>query len=243
MQASGYMEQRHYLPTRQVHQHSYFQIVLPLKGALHLDIEGNALTLNTERGACIPPQMLHGFHADSSDQFLVLDLPASGRQAPQQLPLHTSFAIGPGARAFLDYLPSALRHQPDEQSRQHLGNLCLSLLADGDPAWLPTVLVRFYHCIHQQLDTPPKLETLARKLGLSARSLHRLCQQHWQRSPQQCWQYWRCQRAIAWLTQGVSVTETALHLGYQDTSNFSHFIRRETGHAPGHWQRRLELTQ
>ena len=87
------------------------------------------------------------------------------------------------------------------------------------------------------------LAALAREVGLSERSLFRNFQHETGMSPGQ----WRRQvqvlRSMELLTDGLSVTETALDVGYESTGAFSRAFRQVVGMTPATYaqQQRLGL--
>jgi AraC-like DNA-binding protein len=92
------------------------------------------------------------------------------------------------------------------------------------------------------LDGRPRLEWVARKMDLSARSLQRHLNAH--NTTFECvMDRILTRHSMNLLEQGdTPITELAYQLGYTDPSHFVRAFRRWTGHTPSHFRRRLGVT-
>lgn len=68
-------ERRTYQAQLQTHQHAYAQLILPVQGVLAVTVESKVLKHDQQMVIYVPPDSLHSFYADSSNQFLVWDIP------------------------------------------------------------------------------------------------------------------------------------------------------------------------
>lgn len=68
-------ERRTYPDITDTHTHSYAQLMLPLRGKLYIETDYKKLTLDEDNLFFIPPVCEHTYTANSSNEFLVLDIP------------------------------------------------------------------------------------------------------------------------------------------------------------------------
>lgn len=68
-------EKRTYGNKADTHEHSYYQLLLPLQGSLHLEINEQHQTLDDHSVLMLPPHCKHVFYAQGRNEFLVLDIP------------------------------------------------------------------------------------------------------------------------------------------------------------------------
>ena len=91
-----------------------------------------------------------------------------------------------------------------------------------------------HHLLHTQSATL-KLEELAEVAGASLRTLARL----FYRETGMSYSQWKTRmlllEGIERITRGDSITDVALHLGYNNTSSFVYMFRRNVGVSPGKW--------
>lgn len=87
--------------------------------------------------------------------------------------------------------------------------------------------------IMDNLADPPRIEDVARQVGLSQRHLAELFQDLFGASPLQCLTQWRLEQAHALLARGdLSVKQVAHMMGYAHVSSFSYAYGRHFGHSP-----------
>lgn len=80
---------------------------------------------------------------------------------------------------------------------------------------------------------PPRIEQVARQVGLSQRRLNEVFREVFGASPLQCLVRWRLDLARQWLQAGeLSVKQVAHRLGYAHASNFTLAFTRRFGHPP-----------
>lgn len=68
-------ERRIYTNKVNTHSHDFAQLILPLRGKLHIKTDCKRLLLDDEYLFFLPPSCIHTFKADKSNEFLVLDIP------------------------------------------------------------------------------------------------------------------------------------------------------------------------
>lgn len=87
--------------------------------------------------------------------------------------------------------------------------------------------------IMANLSDPPRIEDVARQVGLSQRHLAELFQDMFGASPLQCLTQWRLEEGQALLARGdLSVKQVAHRMGYAHVSSFSYAYARRYGHPP-----------
>ena len=79
---------------------------------------------------------------------------------------------------------------------------------------------------------PPRIEDLARQVGLSQRRLNEVFREVFGASPLQCLAGWRLDLARRWLAEGMAVKQVAYGLGYRHVGSFSAAFARRFGHPP-----------
>jgi AraC-like DNA-binding protein len=119
----------------------------------------------------------------------------------------------------------------------HLGKLAVaeldkSLIAHDKPATLGGVLAQVQSRLRVQFARDPSLTSVARELGMSARTLQRQLDRQGA-SFHQLLEEVRCAHAIDYLLgSDEAVERIAAYLGYRDPSNFRRAFRRWTGVSP-----------
>lgn len=68
-------ERRTYSEQAHTHDHPFAQLILPLQGTLFIETPQHQLTLNDSLLFFLPPHCQHTFHANTQNEFLVLDIP------------------------------------------------------------------------------------------------------------------------------------------------------------------------
>ena len=126
---------------------------------------------------------------------------------------------------------------------ERLAGLLVDLLAESEttPLGLPLPKDRRARILADRvLDDPgaqTPLERLARETGASLRTQQRLFQWETGLSLEAWRTRARMQHAVARLSDGVSVTETALDCGYDSASAFITAFKRQFGRTPGRYRR------
>ena len=69
-------ERRVYNKVLSTHSHSFAQLILPLNGILDIETDRKKLMLGEDHLFFLPPKCEHSFKADSTNEFLVMDIPS-----------------------------------------------------------------------------------------------------------------------------------------------------------------------
>lgn len=112
---------------------------------------------------------------------------------------------------------------------------------DADANSLPRRLV---HLMEQNLDFPLTLSDLAHELGVSERTLTRLCKKAFGESPMRLYLHIRLQAARNFLFyEEFSIKDVALACGFSYPSVFSRVFKDEFGQTPREFRNRLRENQ
>lgn len=91
--------------------------------------------------------------------------------------------------------------------------------------------------IEARLDEDLRVTDFTQTLGLSPRTVTRLFKRELGQTPYQYITSRRMKRAKYLLGQGISVTDTALSIGFSNPAKFAAAFRRWAGASPSEWQR------
>ena len=111
------------------------------------------------------------------------------------------------------------------------------------PRGLPTLtsgmLRRIAGFIDTHIETPLRVERLAREAGMSRSYFSRAFRNALQMPPHRYVMWRRLQRAQDLITSSdVSLTEAALAVGFADQSHFCRLFRQNIGESPGRFRQR-----
>ena len=95
-------------------------------------------------------------------------------------------------------------------------------------------VARVMKILHQEMDEPPTLEELGKRIGCSHYYLSRTFSKETGTTIPQYLRQIRIAKAAELLRAGrLNVTQVAMEVGYSSLSHFSHAFRQETGYCPG----------
>jgi len=219
-------------------RHAYAQLVLPLGGAVLLDIEGRQDRLDPLRGACVAPGAWHAQCAHGRNESLILDVDAAALSHPawDRLLERPFMPLGPGARKLVEFM-GVMRTQTASALVQGWVPLLLDTLTLDAPrpaSRLAALLAR--------VEAEPGLawttEAMAKSAGLSVSRLHTLFRAELDTSPHAWLRDVRLARARAWLADtSRSIAEIALAAGFSDQTALTRALRDATGMTPGAYRR------
>jgi AraC-like DNA-binding protein len=224
------------------HQHPEGQLSAVADGLLIISVEGATLMLPPRRVGWIPPETVHAGASYGTRMgwiaYLHRSLCARLPKRPTILKLtpltEALFARicdvgmdprsnGAPASKLMDVLLNELESAESEE-------LQLPIPADPRLADLAAALI-------QDPSDSRSLYDCARSIGFSERSLSR----HFRRETNMSFVEWRTmarmKRAIERMTEGSSVTDTAIAVGYDSVSSFIVQFRRTFGSTPAHYRR------
>lgn len=229
------------------HAHREHHLFLPLRGEIRVRTKDAEFSCGPGRMIYLPSDASHSFNAPNAkegERLIALVEPAlwkkhvKGKHAARLLPtlqlakeiafyllLRPKTAAAPAlARTFLETLGEALAGSlgnPQAESPSQIVSKA------RDP--------RLRHAceeLEKNFADEIKISQLARRSGLSERSLNRLCVTELGCGPKDLLTRFRVEEARVMLGDGKSVTETAYAVGYQSLSRFIEAFRGVTGQLP-----------
>ncbi len=229
---------RSYSQTIRAHQHNYYQIVIPLHGAIQIELSNtNSDLLLTERigpdkGVIIGKQLIHRFAADEKARFLVADLdqlPDVVSQWPQAL-----FQLSTSLKAYCQFIELQLNSALNPELEQDIGQLFVQLLVQQQSSGRQDErIVRVMEFLQQDLSVTPELDTLAQLACLSLSQYKNLFRQIVGCSTGQYLLQLRMEKAKALLAHtDIPIAIIALQVGYQNASAFSRRFADFYGQSP-----------
>ena len=243
---------RSYTPRAQAHTHPFFQIVLPSRGALDIEIAGRNGRIDRDWAAVIGAGERHAFSAVAgANRFLVLDvgrperMPADVPDLLARLAERRYLVLTPAAHQLVGYAEQTLAcSRPAAAGEGRLTALWLPLLLEAlspepSPASRPIrALARAKAFIDRFYDQPIRTADLTRIAGLGASRLHELFQEQLGTTPRRYLADLRLRHALALLaTTRLSVAEIALRTGHADQSALTRQLRRARGVTPAAYRR------
>ncbi|CAN7388629.1 AraC family transcriptional regulator [Bosea sp. LjRoot90] len=224
------------------HRHDYSQILLPMRGAMRLDVEGHHSVVSSNCVAIIPRDHEHDFEPSRDCSMLILDVEAS------------AFA-GEAAPALLrDALPSLTRVEPwlwrmfrqlgaeveaGACQASDAARLALAGLQLVEPSALPRPLSRAESRVLglTRDASAGSVAEMARTAGLGQSRFHALFRVTTGQSPKQM-QLGRLfdEAADKLATTALPVSEIAYELGYQNASSFNRQFKRRFGLTPSEFR-------
>jgi AraC-like DNA-binding protein len=226
------------------HAHDEHHLFLPLRGEVTVHLGDQTLVAGPGRMIYVPAATEHSFEAPNEKEGERLICLIDGKLWRRQASYHGPARIAPVhqlAKEILFYL--LLR--PDTRAASTLVTTLLETVAesltvavsDGDPAHLSSQardprLRKAVVEIESRFRDDLRVDEVARRAGLSGRSLTRLCSQELGCGPKDLITRYRVTEARRLLEQGQSVTETAFEVGYGSLSRFIEAFRSLTGLLP-----------
>ena len=223
------------------HRHDDVQVVLPVRGALDIEVDGRGGRVESARIVVIAPGTGHDQSADGDNRFLLLNCPLAlfGEGRMQQLRQRPFLSATPRMQRLAAYLdrqcpgretvpPALLAHglpdllaglQADPAPLQRLQQLCNTLRARAGEDWT--------------------VERMAAHAGLRPSRLHALFRQTYDCSPQQWLAALRLERACRQLADGrLAIARIAQDNGWSDQTSLTRSLRKATGLTPAAYRRR-----
>jgi AraC-like DNA-binding protein len=218
-------------------RHDFAQLVLPLGGAVLLDIDGRQDRLDPQRGACVAPGAWHAQTGVGPNESLILDVATTAMSHPawERLLERPFMPLGPGARKLVEFM-GAMRAQP-VLLRGWMPLLLdtLALDAPRPASRLAALLAR----IEAEPGRPWSTDAMARSAGLSVSRLHALFRAELDTSPHAWLRGVRLSRARALLVDTTRpIADIALAAGFSDQSALTRALRDVTGMTPGAYRRK-----
>lgn len=246
------LAERRYTPAPQLHTHSFYQVIFPRRGELHLTIEGRKGAVGPQGWAVIHPTLAHFFWAVETSRFLVVDLPASAVHAVcaelnvTDLPTTIYLPLQERAAALRDLLAGELAHGGPSTPlvADALGSYTAALLAQSlaprTPAPAPptrAIALRAREYLTTHACEPLRLADVATAVGASPAHLQRSFRAAFGVSIVAYVHECRIQAAQRLLrTTDMSIHAVAAAVGFSSQSAFTRLFRREVGSSPSRYR-------
>lgn len=217
---------------------SYHQLVLPVQGNIHIDMDGFFGKVSVGECVVIPQGVDHGFTADEKARFIVADL--------DELPCHlvsdklAVFSISRPLLSFIHFVEKQLEHQVDNQIEESMVSIFILLLAQQELSRTNDPRIRtVQNMINERLDDVLTVQSLAKAAYLSPTQFKKLFKQNVGMSAQKYITEQRMEKAKALLTHtDLPVQSIAERVGYSDLSAFSRRFSIYYGMSPREFARR-----
>ncbi len=240
------------------HRHTHiFQLFMLFSGDLTFQLDGGCIPIAPPVALGVPPGSAHGFRFSSDTEGWVISLPCQhypdlfGSEAELAKPLSAPLITTPPqsmdkvvAALFTTWQGNSVFRRT--QLRCQLGLILSELVGaapttEGAPARPDARIARFQALIGAQAVNHWPISAYAEALGLSERTLGRLCKTHTglgARDMIEAHLMHEASRLLAY-TQ-MSAQSVAHALGFDDASYFSRRFRRFSGLSPSAYRRKLE---
>jgi AraC-like DNA-binding protein len=242
------LSMRSYASAACLHAHDdYHQVVLPVLGAMRMDVAGKPGEIAGERAVLVARGLPHEFQVAGWNRFVVLDFPAGKGRGPDLAPgvielAHRTpfFAVDDGFRHLTLYLAHAMQDGalPEAIARQAAElvthAVTRAMPADGTDAAVARAIGHIHARYPERLTVP----ALAAEVGVSASVLHERFRLATGRTPIDYLQSVRLDEAERLLrTSRLSVAEIAQRVGFSDQTALTRALRRRRGITPGRVRR------
>jgi AraC-like DNA-binding protein len=221
------------------HRHRKGELLLALRGVLTCEAEGGFWIVPPQSAIWVPPGVQHRFTvAGTIEIYLVFIEPDV---APN---LHSSccaLATTPLLRELLIRASSLPMLYSEGGMESHLVTLLLDEIAAAPIGKLHLPMpadARLRKIVQRIMDDPADrgtIQTWARRVGLSERTLARLLTQETGMSFGRWRQQLHLMLAVRWLATGSSVQQVADNLGYESASSFVAMFRKKLGSPPARY--------
>lgn len=219
------------------HVHAFDQIVLPRRGVLEMEIEGQGGRVDPGRAAVVPPGARHAFAASGENLFVVADI-GGALMAPFERLRERPFAPVTGAvRGLLDFLSGEAPGAVDAA----VAGLWTPLLLRGlsaAPIALDARLARAMAMIEARFDQPLTVRDLAAEAGMSQSRFFARFSEAYGTTPHGALSDARLRAAQRLLSDtALPIAEIAVRTGHGDQSALTRRMKAALGVTPGAWRR------
>lgn len=216
---------RQYAAISDRHHHDYYQIVLPRRGVLDLDVMGRGGLVDATQGAFIPVGARHAFQATGDNRFVVLDVDVDtmgSSKAADRLSRQVYVPLSPRLRHLLAFLAD-VPHGGDlaEGLVESWTSLVLATIVDDDEAGRAPDgrLQKALRFIERHYADRLTVADMAAAAGLSESRLYALFRAKLQTSPVTYLAEYRLDQALHLLTETtLPIAEVAVRTGHYDQS-------------------------
>jgi AraC-like DNA-binding protein len=233
-----------YQPFSESHSHDFHQLVLPIEGALDIEIGSQSGFVSTNSAAVICANQKHAFESHGQNQFIVADI--SVNLAPSFAAFPTFIHLNEHINRYLHFLYAQLALNVNQQTQRQMLMLLVQLLDNQHSTSTDTknstiIDKRVLHArdyLQNNIAKPKALAGAAHSANISERHLRSLFAQYYQLSPSQFLRQLRMQNAWQLLqTSRLSIAMIAEQSGYTNLSAFSDCFQKHFNNTPSHVRR------
>lgn len=236
---------RSYGETWAADRHAFAQLVLPVSGAVELEIEGRGARLSPLTGAVVVAGAWHTQGSRVDNRSLIVDVDPSALNHPiwERVTERPFTAIGPAARKLVEFMHLSLA---GGMAQQTLLPGWLPLLLDTltqEPPRPRSRLAALLAHAEANLALPWTTESMAQFACMSVSRLHALFQDELATSPRAWLAAARVARACELLrhtSQGIA--GIAIDTGFADQTSLTRAMRLHLDTTPAAYRRRAQET-
>jgi AraC-like DNA-binding protein len=231
------IELRHYREEITTHSHDYCQWVLPISGALELEVGNTADCVTHQSAAFIHSGESHRFASYSENEFLVLDAGIEhGWMSKIDIPAF--WTLTPALQHYLQFAKTYLVQQIDNDvSKVLVRDFLLKLLAQHFLSSFDMRVQVAKDWIDANFIEPIDIKKVAQVSCLSNSQLQRRFQRALGQSVGEYWRSVRMQQAQFLLkSEKFNIEQIALRVGYKSLATFSRSFSSAYGLSPSQWQ-------
>lgn len=229
------MHLRSYSGEIYAHSHDYYQWVLPIEGALELEINKQSNRVEHNKGAFIRPTELHSYASYNHNEFLVLNILPQRWMVKMDIP--PFWELSPALEHYLRFAKYYLvQQQNDRIANALIKDFLLKLLTQNFLSQLDQRVLVAKNWIDVHFAEPINLKLLALECCLSVSQLQRRFKDALGQTIADYWRTVRLQQAQFLLKKRMSTIDHIAHdVGYESSAAFSRSFSRLFGISPSKW--------
>ncbi|WP_050478476.1 AraC family transcriptional regulator [Herbaspirillum rhizosphaerae] len=223
------------------HRHQKGELVLALRGILTCEVAGGLWVVPPHSALWIPAELEHKVTASGVIEcYIAFVAPAAAARLPAQC---CAISASPLLRELLIRAAGFELLYPEGGLETHLTDLMMEELAMAEigslhlPMPSDKRLRQIADMLMKDPAAPGTLQTWARRVGLSERTLARLLAQQTGMSFGRWRRQLQVMLAVTWLGSGSSVQQVAERLGYEGTGSFVTMFRKALGTTPARYMK------
>ncbi|KZL18729.1 Regulatory protein SoxS [Pseudovibrio axinellae] len=228
------------------HRHDFAQAVIPLHGAMDIEIGGHFKELKVGSVGLIAPQTLHDSETSFGSRFLVIDVGDKAAitqffRASNDSHLHLSTL----AQKYVTFLVSqAETMKVNAHETSLLLNTALELATSQNTGVSARNAVdKRLEKVKAQLPDHSRISQLAKEQGFSVSSLQKNFKACFGNSPKQVQLELRLKQALVLLrSSNQSISSIAYEIGYENASSFTNIFKKYYGLTPSDYRNQQNST-
>ncbi|WP_020499746.1 AraC family transcriptional regulator [Sciscionella marina] len=219
------------------HAHPFHQLIYVSSGVLAVRTDATAWVASRSRAMWVPAQTPHQHRVHGSSLVYTIGFASADAPLPTAAPAIVS--VGPLLRELL--IAGSAPELPEDERERIRAVLCDRLRHSAlQPLLLPVPcdrrLARACELVTEDLARPRGIAWLARRSGVSERTLTRLFRTEFGLTYPQWRTSVRIFHAMIGLAEGATVTEAGQRCGWATTSAFVDVFTRTLGQTPGKYR-------